>query len=141
MMSTKEACPGAATLEQAMETLDTSRMTTVSTENDIIPAAGGQAFRVADFLPRGRENAVPSRYLANAMGFRSVRELQKAVARERNAGAVILSTCTDGGGYYLSDDPREIRAFIHTLFARARNTECAIESARLELQRIEGDSP
>ena len=95
--------------------------------------------KIADFLPRGAENAVPSRYLVNILGFRSVRDLQKAIERERNAGAVILSTCTDGGGYFLPDSPEEIRRFIRTLSSRARNSDKALESARAELQRIEGD--
>ena len=50
-------------------------------------------FRVRDSLRYGKENAIPSKALAEALGFRSVRELQKAdvvllaeiyAARERN---------------------------------------------------------
>lgn len=93
---------------------------------------------VADFLPRGAENAIPSRHLVDMLGFRSVRDLQKAIERERNDGAVILSICTDGGGYFLPDTPDEIRRFIRTLSARARNTDKSLESARAELRRLEG---
>ncbi len=94
--------------------------------------------KIVDFLPRGTENAVPSRYLADMLGFRSVRDLQKAIEQERAAGAVILSIGT--GGYFLLGSPEEIRRFIRTLSSRARNTDKALESARAELQRIEGGS-
>ena len=113
------------------DTISYNQYTTCSAEN--------QAFRVACFLPRDAKNAVPSRYLADMLGFRRVRDLQRAIECERNAGAVILSTCTDGGGYFLPDSPEEIRRFIRTLSARARNTDKALESARAELRRLEGD--
>ena len=94
--------------------------------------------KIVDFLPRGEKNAVPSRHLVEMLGFRSVRDLQKAIERERNSGAVILSTCTDGGGYFRPEDTEEIKRFIRTLSSRAKNTERSIERARLKLQRLEG---
>ena len=100
-------------------------------------------FRVRDSLFFGKENAIPSKQLANALEFRSVRDLQKAIEGERAAGAVILSD-SHGGGYYLSDDPEELRRFTQTLHARARNTMRAAESAERALnaatgqERIEG---
>ena len=99
--------------------------------------------KVYKSLQYGRENAIPSKTLAEVLGFRSVRELQKAVEQERAAGAVILSDPC-GGGYYLSDDPEELRRFTRTLNARARNTLRAAESAQRALdaatgqERIEG---
>ena len=92
---------------------------------------------VYDALPYGRENAIPSKMLAQILGFRSVRDLQKAVERERAAGAVILSD-THGGGYYLSEDPDELRRFTRTLYARARNTMKAAESAQRALDAATG---
>ena len=47
-------------------------------------------FRIRDSLRYGKEKAIPSKRLAKALGFRSVRELQRAVEAERAAGAVIL---------------------------------------------------
>mgnify|MGYP003292713419 CR=1 FL=1 len=93
--------------------------------------------KVYDSLHYGRENAIPSRALAEALGFRSVRDLQKAVERERAAGAVILSDPC-GGGYYLSDDPDELRRFTRTLNARARNTIKAAQSAQMALDAATG---
>ena len=55
---------------------------------------------VMEVLPIGRENAVSSQELAERLHFESVRDLQMEIARERKAGAVILSTCGHGGGYF-----------------------------------------
>lgn len=96
--------------------------------------------KVYDSLKYGRENAIPSKMLAEALGFRSVRELQKVVESERAAGAVILSDPC-GGGYYLSDDPEELRRFTRTLNARAKNTLKAAESAQRALDTATGQGP
>lgn len=88
-------------------------------------------------LRYGKENAIPSKVLAQALGFQTVRELQKQIERERAAGAVILSDAY-GGGYYLSDDPEELRRFTRTLEARARNTLKAVESAQRALDAATG---
>lgn len=93
--------------------------------------------KVRDSLRYGRENAIPSKTLAEALGFRSVRDLQKAVERERAAGAVILSDPC-GGGYYLSNDPDELRRFTQTLNSRAKNTSKAAESAQRALDAATG---
>ena len=93
--------------------------------------------KIFDSLKYGRENAIPSKELAETLGFRSVRDLQKAVEAERAAGAVILSDPC-GGGYYLSDDPAELRRFTRTLNARAKNTLKAAESAQRALDAATG---
>lgn len=92
---------------------------------------------VHDALPYGREHAISSKSLASILGFRSVRDLQKAVEAERAAGYVILSDTT-GGGYYLSNDPAELQRFTRTLYARARNTMKAAESAQRALDAATG---
>ena len=94
-------------------------------------------FMVRDSLRLGRAAAIASKPLAEALGFRSVRDLQKQVERERAAGAVILSDPC-GGGYFLSDDPWELLRFTRTLEARARNTIRAAESARRALDEVSG---
>ena len=93
--------------------------------------------KVYTALRYGKENAIPSKVLAQALGFQTVRELQKQIERERAAGAVILSD-SYGGGYYLSDDPEELRRFTRTLEARARNTLKAAESAQRALDAATG---
>ena len=94
-------------------------------------------FRVRDSLRYGKAAAIASKPLAEALGFRSVRDLQKQIEKERAAGAVILSDPC-GGGYYLSDDPAELLRFTRTLEARARNTIKAAESAHRALDAATG---
>ena len=99
--------------------------------------------KVYEYLRYGKEQAIRTKDLAMALGFKSVRDLQKQIERERAAGAVILSDPM-GVGYYLSNDPVELRRFTQTLNARATNTLKAAESAQRALdavtgqQRIEG---
>lgn len=98
---------------------------------------------VYESLQYGRENAVKSAELAKRLGFKTVRELQKQIEAERAVGYVILSD-SHGAGYYLSNDPVELRRFVNTLNARAANTIRASESAQRALdaatgqERIEG---
>ena len=94
--------------------------------------------KITDYLPTGTENAIPSKTLAEILGFDTVRELQKAIERERQAGAVILSTCTEGGGYFLPANETEIREFIRTLSNRAKNTRRSMESALDALDGMTG---
>ena len=93
--------------------------------------------KVFDSLHYGKENAIPSKILAKALGFRSVRELQRAVESERAAGAVILCE-SQGAGYCLSSDPAELQRFTRTLNARAANTLKAAESAQRALDAATG---
>ena len=93
--------------------------------------------KVHDALRYGRENAIPSKALAEALGYPSTRDLQRQIERERAAGAVILSDPC-GGGYYLSDDPVELRRFTRTLNARAKNTIKAAQSAQEALDAVTG---
>lgn len=99
--------------------------------------------KVYEYLHYGKDQAIQTKDLAMALGFKTVRDLQKQIERERAAGAVILSD-SHGAGYYLSDDPVELRRFTQTLNARAVNTLKAAESAQRALdaatgqQRIEG---
>lgn len=92
---------------------------------------------IYDALPYGRSNAIPSQTLAHILGFRSVRDLQKAVEAERAAGYVILCD-SQGAGYYRSNEPDELRRFTRTLYARARNTMKAAESAQRALDAATG---
>ena len=90
---------------------------------------------VYDYLHYGKEQAIRTKDLAAALGFKSVRDLQKQIERERATGAVILSV-PHGAGYYLSDDPVELRRFTQTLNARAANTLKAAESAQRALDAV-----
>lgn len=95
---------------------------------------------VYESLCYGRENAVRSQDLAKRLGFKTIRELQKQVEAERAAGYVILCD-SQGAGYYLSNDPVELRRFTRTLNARAANTLKAAESAQRALDAATGQEP
>ena len=87
---------------------------------------------IGDFLLVGKKNAISSQRLADLAGCKSVRELQQVIAEERAAGAVILSTCENSGGYFLPDPENvgEVKEFIRTLENRGKNTLLALKSAR-----------
>lgn len=91
---------------------------------------------IEDFLLVGKKNAISSQRLADLAGCKSIRELQQVIAEERAAGAVILSTCQDGGGYFLPQNAGEVKEFITTLENRGKNTLLALDSARAYLNRI-----
>ena len=91
---------------------------------------------------QGERNAVPSRELRKWTGLKTNRELQIVIAKEREEGKLILSTCRNGGGYFAPSDGAlgvsEIRSFIATLNNRAVNTQKALTAARKALG--DGDS-
>lgn len=94
---------------------------------------------IEKFLQQGKENATASQKLADLVGCKSVRDLQEIIAQERAAGAVILSTCSRGGGYFLPTGNRcEVAEYIQTLRSRANNTLLAIKSAEVYLKQLEG---
>lgn len=93
---------------------------------------------IEKFLLEGKQNATKSQKLADLVGCKSIRELQEIIASERAAGAVILSTCRRGGGYFLpTGNRREVAEYIRTLKSRAKNTLLAIESAEEYLKQLE----
>ena len=71
-------------------------------------------FRVRDSLRYGKAAAIASKPLAEALGFRSVRDLQKQIERERASGAVRLMALSSlwesqiGCPFYRSDEKRKI---------------------------------
>ena len=97
---------------------------------------------IESLLLQGEENAIPSSDLANLAGVKSTRELQLMIAQEREAGALILSTCRGGGGYFMPSPgeagQREISAFVATLRARAINTLRVLKAAREALESLDG---
>ena len=129
--------PGAATSERVQVQPDND----LSIFNYTTPSQPAQASVFAR-LPQGEGNAVQAKELARQCGFKSARDLQHAISLEREAGALILSTCRGGGGYFRpspgSTGKREINAFVATLARRAINTLKAIKAARRELKTIDG---
>ena len=91
------------------------------------------------FLLKGKCNAISSQRLADLVGCKSIRELRQIIAEERAAGAVILSTCENGGGYFLPENVGEVKEFIKTLESRGKNTLAALKSARDYLKICGGE--
>ena len=92
-------------------------------------------FEIMAMLPEGKKNAVSSDALTRILHLKSKRELQQRIAKERKAGALILSSST--GGYYTSKDPAEVAAFVRTLENRAIQTFLALRPARKFLKEDE----
>lgn len=92
---------------------------------------------ISSLLLHGEENAIPTAHLVQLAGVKSARELQNKIASERGKGALILSSCRNGGGYFLPAEGEagreEIKAFIRTLKARALNTIRALKTAMAEI--------
>lgn len=89
---------------------------------------------IFDLLPVGESNAISSKQLANIVGTSSVRDLQNRIAAEREQGALILSTCRNGGGYFRPSPGEigkaEINRYIATLRARALSTLHILHAAK-----------
>lgn len=97
---------------------------------------------IAELLPHGAKNAIPTRELMDLAGCRTARQLQKLIEAERASGALILSATT--GGYYLPADGdagrAEIMRYERTLHMRAINTLRTLKTARRALARIDGQT-
>ena len=93
-------------------------------------------------LQQGAENAVSIDYLLTVTGHKTARALQSEIAREREAGALILSS--NRSGYYLPDSGekgrQEIARFISTLRARSLNTLRILKPARRALMVVDGQT-
>lgn len=91
---------------------------------------------VEPFLLSGAENAIPTRTLVKLTGL-SVRDLRAQVAREREAGALILAK--GDGGYFLPDEGEkgrdELRRFLFTTRLKAISLWRATIPAWEELER------
>lgn len=77
---------------------------------------------LSDVLLHGKENAIPGRDLVSVLGLKDLRELTQLVERERKEGSPICAT-TDAKkpGYYITDDPTELAAYIKSLDRRIKN--------------------
>ena len=99
----KKTHPTAATVEQVGAGAETEQATTSTTKNTTSTPLG-QAFRVADLLLRGQENALPLKHLKGLL-HADGRTVRRMIQRERLMGTPI---CEDSRtGYYLPGSVRE----------------------------------
>lgn len=136
----KKTALDAATSESGIENM-TEGICPVSEGNCNTGAGNGQG-RVSCYLMHGAGNAIRTAELVKMTGFHSARDMQKQIERERAKGFLILSRGGPGGGYFLPAEgeagQKEIRTFVRTLEARARNTFRTLRAARAALQVIPG---
>ncbi len=93
-----------------------------------------------EHIPIGRENAITRDQLSRLTGL-SDREVRRQIAELRaedtDDDLVIASSSRRGRGYFLTDKPDEIKAFIAEMLKRIRMVYRAIKVARKKLHRIE----
>ena len=87
---------------------------------------------------RGAANAIRTDRLVKLAGLGDKRTLQSVIEDERGRGALIISQCGHGGGYYLPAGRSEIVAFERTLKRRALGTLRSLRAARRALKVMEG---
>lgn len=94
-------------------------------------------------IPIGRNNAIRRKELSKLWKC-DEREVRRLVATMRTEPTtdkyVVLSTSSTPAGYWRSDDPAEIRAFVVEMSARARHTFLALRHAKKILGLLEGEN-
>ena len=88
---------------------------------------------IKELLNAGIKNKTTKAELITVLGL-SERDLVRQVHNERKAGALILSTTANGGGYYLPANKAEINDYVKSMENRAVNTFIAIRAARAALK-------
>lgn len=94
---------------------------------------------IYDLLPEGQENAISRRDLIALTGM-SDRALRKAIASERRAGALILSSVEYGSSGYFrpsQGNAGELRRYIASMTSRGRETFAVLKAAKAALAEIE----
>lgn len=90
---------------------------------------------IVDYIPTGKDNAVTRAQLCalTGLGDRAVRKL---IEIARVEGAVIVNH-QDGNGYYISNDPKDIRRQIATNNSRAMSILRQQKLLRQRLKELE----
>lgn len=91
-----------------------------------------------DLIPQGRENAIAKADLSRITGLQD-RALRRAVANERRAGKIILSSC-DGAGYFQPTSERDVLRFIRSMRHRAKETAAIADAVEDALMSEAGQS-
>ena len=86
----------------------------------------------------GSDNAIQTEKLVSLTGLRDKRILQSKIEAERACGALIISRCSKGGGYFLPAGRAEVVTFERTLKRRALGTLRSLRAARRALKVMEG---
>lgn len=84
---------------------------------------------IYDLLPVGAENAVSRRELSSLTGIED-RQLRRQIAKERRAGALILSSSEINGGYYRAASREELQRYVRSMQSRCREILAVIRAAQ-----------
>ena len=93
-----------------------------------------------DMIPYGRENAISRPKLCRLTGISDrevLRQITDLRAEDSDDDLVIASSSRRGRGYFLTDKPEDIRAFIAEMLKRIRMVHRAIKVAKKKLHRID----
>lgn len=138
--STKKAPGSAATLTEAGREKAAGK-THDSYINHTTAAAWRQHEIVTDMIPCGRENAIKLPQVAQLLDTDS-RTARLMIQRARRSVPVLSD---NSSGYWISNDPNEVRQFSESMRRRARqiyktaaNVEQAAGLTRHELQQLDG---
>lgn len=88
---------------------------------------------ITEYIPVGRENALPMRDLAALLNV-DERTIRQLVQRAREQGAPICSEWGDNGGYYMPADTYEARRYLRQQKARIRSARAALNGIIKYLQ-------
>ena len=99
-----------------------------------------QSWQIADFLGHGAENAVRCADLMEICSFSNKRALRRQVAKEREAGTLIIA---DSHGYYLpSNNPeqaqQELECYLRTGTQKAISLLRTLKHVRSTLKQCAG---
>lgn len=95
---------------------------------------------INEFLKRGYENRTSLAELMRTFNMSS-RAVRLQIEQERRNGALILSTTTQGGGYYLPKNREEIKTFVRSMEHRSSATYSVLKTTRSILNETEGQLP
>lgn len=132
-MADKKKAPTVAAADASAETTYPDKYEHLHT--CIVPEPAGKCKHdvtrsLLEYIPVGRENAMPAKTLAQRAGYKDVRSLQADIHSLRVNGALILSTTTPPGGYYISQDKQEAARFVRSMEGRRDQIGRAIQAAK-----------
>ena len=89
---------------------------------------------ILDYIPKGRENAIPRKKLAYITGLTDskMRELIRLARRD-----VPILNLQTGEGYYIPDNKEEVKRYIKQEEHRAKSIFANLKSARDYLEKLE----
>ena len=135
MTKSKKALVGDRTPARATETAACSG----AAISDFYFTTPPKARQVSAYLPVGAGNAISGRTLATLLGFKDVRQLSKAVERERRRGVPICAAVSgDSRGYFLASSPDELSAYLKALDHRLREVRRTRDACGDTLRRLTG---